>query len=231
MIKYILTDIEGTTTPITFVHDVLFPYSYEHLANYVHEHGQDPVVQKCLADTLETAKKEGRPHSNQDEAIAQLLAWIKEDRKHPALKTLQGLIWRAGYANQSFQAQIYPDVKPSLAAWKARGLKLGVYSSGSVDAQKLLFGHTPDGDLTPFFSHYFDTAVGGKREKDSYGRILQALNQAGPEVLFLSDVSEELVAARAAGMATIQLIRPGTRPAAGERHAKDFYEVDSFVSR
>jgi len=231
MIQYILTDIEGTTTPITFVHDVLFPYSYEHLAQYVDQHGQDPVVQKCLTDTLETAKKDGRPHATRDDAVAQLLAWIKEDRKHPALKTLQGLIWRAGYANQAFQAQIYSDVKPALEAWKARSLKLGVYSSGSVEAQKLLFGHTPDGDLTPFFGHYFDTAVGGKRERASYERILQALHLAGPEVLFLSDVPEELVAARAAGLATVQLIRPGTHPASGERHAKDFYAVDAYISR
>jgi enolase-phosphatase E1 len=231
MIKYILTDIEGTTTPITFVHDVLFPYSYEHLSSYVHQHRGDPVVETCLADTVETAKKEGKLLSSRDEAVAQLLAWIKEDRKHPALKTLQGLIWRAGYAKRSFQAQIYPDVKPALATWRDRGLKLGVYSSGSVEAQTLLFGHTPDGDLTPFFSHFFDTAVGGKRERHSYERILQALNQSGSEVLFLSDVPEELVAARAAGLATVQIVRPGTLPALGERHAKNFYEVDPFVGR
>jgi enolase-phosphatase E1 len=100
-----------------------------------------------------------------------------------------------------------------------------------VEAQTLLFGHTPDGDLTPFFSHFFDTAVGGKRERHSYERILQALNQSGSEVLFLSDVPEELVAARAAGLATVQIVRPGTLPALGERHAKNFYEVDPFVGR
>jgi enolase-phosphatase E1 len=229
MIQYVLTDIEGTTTPITFVHDVLFPYSLEHLATYVVQHDQDPVVMKCLADTLATSQVEGKPYTTHDEAVAQLLAWIKEDRKHPALKTLQGLIWRNGYATGAFQAQIYADVKPSLSAWKDQGIKLGVYSSGSVEAQKLLFGHTPEGDLTPLFSHYFDTAVGGKREQHSYERILKALNLPGSDVLFLSDVPEELVAARAAGLRTVQLIRPGTRSADGERHARDFYEVDGFI--
>lgn len=231
MIKYILTDIEGTTTPITFVHDVLFPYSYEHLSSYVQQHMEEPVVEKCLSDTLQTVKQEGKLLSSKEEAVAQLLAWIKEDRKHPALKTLQGLIWRAGYASRSFQAQIYPDVKSSLTTWRDRGLKLGVYSSGSVEAQKLLFGHTPDGDLTPLFSHFFDTAVGGKRESHSYKQILQTLNLPGPEVLFLSDIAEELIAARAAGLATVQLVRPGSLPAPGERHAKDFIEVDLYVGR
>jgi enolase-phosphatase E1 len=231
MVKYILTDIEGTTTPITFVHDVLFPYSYQHLPAFVRRHEHDPIVASCLRDTLATAKDEGKGYATHDEAVVQLLTWIKEDRKHPALKTLQGLIWRSGYDSGAFQAQVYPDVKPNLASWRAKGLKLGVYSSGSVEAQKLLFGHTPEGDLTSFFSHYFDTAIGGKRERDSYVRILKALNEVGSDVLFLSDIPQELVAAREAGLATVQLIRPGTPPADGERHAKDFYEVASIIGR
>ena len=229
MIKYILTDIEGTTTPIAFVHDVLFPYSHKHLATYIEQHAQDLVVRKCLADTSETAQKEGRQISTAKEAVQQLLTWIQEDRKHPALKTLQGLIWRAGYESGSYQSQVYSDVKLQLSAWKARGLTLGVYSSGSVEAQKLLFGHTPDGDLNCFFSHYFDTAVGGKREGLSYQRILESLGLSGASVLFLSDVPEELVAARSVGMATVQLVRPGTTPAPGERHARDFHEVDAYL--
>lgn len=230
MIQYILTDIEGTTTPITFVHDVLFPYSAKHLASYVQEHAQDPVVRKCMTETMATAQKEGRQVQTDPEAIDQLLAWIQEDRKHSALKTLQGLIWRAGYVNGAYQSQIYSDVKPQLAAWRARGFTLGVYSSGSVEAQKLLFGHTPEGDLTPSFTHYFDTAVGGKREPASYQHILALLGLPGESVLFLSDVAEELVAARGAGMATVQLVRPGTTPAPTERHAQDFKEVDAFLT-
>jgi enolase-phosphatase E1 len=140
------------------------------------------------------------------------------------------MIWAHGYAAKAFTTRMYPDVQPSLEAWKRRGLKLGIYSSGSVAAQKLLFAHTETGDLTPLLSDYFDTGVGAKREAEAYGRILEELCLPGWEVAFLSDVPEELDAARAHGIMTVQLVRPGTK--AGERHptAATFAEVDQVIA-
>jgi enolase-phosphatase E1 len=201
MPTYVLTDIEGTTTPIAFVHDVLFPYSYDRLPQFV----DDPA-------TLE-----------------QMRQWIREDKKEPALKELQGRIWRQGYEDGTLRSQIYDDVRPALERWKARGLTLGVYSSGSVEAQHLLFRYTERGDLTPYFSDYFDTKVGAKREEHSYRAILSAIGRAGDDVLFLSDVPAELDAARAAGIKTAQLVRPGTAPVATHPGARDFGEVDRLL--
>lgn len=213
MIRYVLTDIEGTTTPITFVHDVLFPYSAAHLRTYVEQHAGDEAVKAIMATTT----------------VEQLLTWIKDDKKEPALKTLQGLIWQTGYETGAYTSQIYPDVKPALEAWKKRGLMLGVYSSGSVAAQKLLFKYTGEGDLTPLFSHYFDTAVGAKRETSAYAKILKALELKGSDVLFLSDISEELDAAKTAGMHGVQLVRPGTKPTDRHPTAADFAAVDAQI--
>jgi enolase-phosphatase E1 len=195
---------------------VLFPYSAKHLAAYVAKHAGDPIVKSCL---------EGTGGASVATAVETLLLWIKEDRKHPALKTLQGLIWREGYESGAFTSLLYPDVKPALAAWHERGVQLGVYSSGSVEAQKLLFKYTVDGDLTPLFSHYFDTAVGAKREPEAYRKILTALEMPGAEVLFLSDIPEELDAAKAAGVSGIQLVRPGTAPTNRHRSVRDFSEI------
>ncbi len=200
--SYVLTDIEGTTTPITFVHDVLFPFSQKHLRRFV-----------------------------QDEATArQMLKWIEEDRKEPALKELQGRIWREGYEAGELLSEIYPDVKPALARWTQRGLALGIYSSGSVEAQKLLFRHTREGDLTPFFSHYFDTAVGAKRDASAYRKIVAEVVVPAGRILFLSDVTQELDAAKAAGMRTVQLVRPGTVGGSAHETAADFAEVDRLIS-
>jgi enolase-phosphatase E1 len=229
MARYVLMDIEGTTTPITFVHDVLFPYSTKHLPEYVRDHAADPTVKQALSDTKATVAKENGATLDDAGAVAQLLRWIKEDRKHPALKTLQGLIWRHGYEAGAYTGLIYDDVKPMLDKWQGQGKKLGIYLSGSVVAQKLLFGYTQAGDLTPYFSHYFDTAVGGKREAVAYDKILSELRLPGSDVVFLSDVIEELDAARAAGMKTVQLVRPGTKP--GDRHptAPDYLAVDRLL--
>jgi len=229
-IKYVLMDIEGTTTPITFVHDVLFPYSTEHLGEYVRTHANDLDVRQALEDTKKTAASELAASYDDAGAIAQLLRWIKEDRKHPALKSLQGLIWRHGYESGAYQGKIYDDVKPALAAWQAASRKLGIYSSGSVGAQKLLFKYTQAGDLTPYFSNYFDTAVGNKREPGAYDKILSELRLLGSSVVFLSDIVEELDAAKQSGMRTVQLVRPGTK--AGDRHATapDFQAVDKLLA-
>lgn len=230
MTKYILCDIEGTTTPITFVHEVLFPFSAKHLAHYVEAHLQDSEVQKVLTSANETAKDEFGLSLGREGVIALLLKWIEEDRKHPALKKIQGMIWRQGYESEAFTSKIYDDVPKQMRAWKDAGKDIGIYSSGSVEAQKLLFRYTDHGDLTGLLSHYFDTSVGGKRDDISYKTILEELDLAGTDVVFLSDIEEELDAAKSAGLSAIQLIRPGTKPSTKHPTAKDFFEVDSLIA-
>jgi enolase-phosphatase E1 len=204
-LRAILTDIEGTTSSIAFVKDVLFPYSRERLPAFVEAHAGQPEVQHWLA---ETAREAGVPESDREAIIATLLRWIAEDRKATPLKALQGMIWREGYETGAYRAHMYPEVAAKLREWKARGLRLYVYSSGSVAAQKLFFAHSEAGDLTPLFDGYFDTEIGGKREADSYSRIVSGMGVPAAEVLFLSDIAAELDAARAAGLRTMQLCRP-----------------------
>ena len=204
-IEAVLTDIEGTTSSIAFVKDVLFPYSRERLPSFVEAYAADPEVRRCLRD----AAREAGVAEDDRRAIADaLLNWIDEDRKTPPLKTLQGMIWKEGYERGVYRAHLYPEVAACLRGWKSRGLKLYVYSSGSVQAQKLFFGHSEAGDLTPLFEGFFDTEVGGKRERGSYLRIAQAIGVAPDRILFLSDIEAELDAARGAGMRTTQVCRP-----------------------
>lgn len=201
--RIILTDIEGTTGSISFVRDVLFPYARKALPGFVREHGNRPEV-RALLD--EVAMEVGSPCSD-DVIVEALQGWIDQDRKHAALKALQGLIWEAGYRDGDFTAHVYEDVAPVLRQWQADGLRLAVYSSGSVPAQKLFFGHSDAGDLLPLFDAFFDTRVGHKRETDSYRQIAAQLKADPGEVLFLSDVIDELDAAREAGMRTVLLDR------------------------
>lgn len=206
MIRAILTDIEGTTSSLSFVKDVLFPYARAHLAEFVREHAQDPEV----VLQLEAVGRETRNAAlTQEAAIQQLISWIDEDRKITPLKVLQGMIWEEGYRRGDFQGHVYPDAVRALREWKARGIDLYIYSSGSVQAQKLLFGYTGFGDLTPLFSGYFDTNVGGKLEVGSYRAIAASIGLAPAEILFLSDVCAELDAAAAAGFRTRWLVREG----------------------
>ena len=198
MPKAILTDIEGTTSSISFVKDVLFPYARRALPGFVRAHGREPAVRRWL-DAVAT---EHGAVCGDDTIVEILQGWIDTDRKHTALKALQGLVWADGYRNADFTAHVYEDAARALRAWHAAGIPLYVYSSGSVPAQKLFFGHSDAGDLSPLFSGWFDTEVGGKRDCDSYGRIATAIRLAPVDVLFLSDVVEELDAARDAGMAT-----------------------------
>ena len=199
----ILTDIEGTTSSISFVKDVLFPYARRALPGFVAAHGDEPEVRKWLdAVAVENGGM------CQDEMIVETLqGWIDQDRKHTALKALQGMVWEAGYRDADFTAHIYPDAAPALRAWHAAGHPLYVYSSGSVPAQKLFFGHSDAGDLTPLVSGWFDTEIGGKREAASYRRIAEAIGVPASEIVFLSDVVEELDAARDAGMRTVLVDR------------------------
>lgn len=225
MIQYILTDIEGTTTSVSFVFEVLFPYFAERCEEYIHQNLQNPLVRAQLEKVKETVLAEENLQVSDNEAIAKLLEWTKNDRKHPALKTLQGYLWRIGYENQTIKGHIYPDVPPVLEKWQKSGLKMGIYSSGSVEAQKLIFGFSDFGDLNGYFSHYFDTAVGHKREAKSYQNIQQVLDIQADAILFLSDIEAELDAAQAAGLQTIQLVRGKTEPSNRHQTVNDFSEI------
>ena len=198
----VLVDIEGTTSAISFVHDVLFPYARAQLPAFVAEHGAEPEV-RAILDIV--AERESL--ADDDAVVATLQRWIDEDRKETALKDLQGRIWEAGYRGGAYRAHLYDDAVEALRRWHDAGIDLHVYSSGSVHAQKLFFAHSSAGDVSDWFSAHFDTTVGGKREAGSYRRIADALGAAPADVLFLSDVPEELDAAREAGMDTRWVIR------------------------
>ncbi|UGB39407.1 acireductone synthase [Frateuria soli] len=214
-IRAIVTDIEGTTSSIDFVRDVLFPYARKRLPAFVETHADQPEVQHWLH---EAAKEAGIIEASRQEIIELLLAWIDQDRKSTALKALQGMIWKEGYEAGEYRAHVYPEVSARLHAWRADGLHLYVYSSGSVPAQKLFFRHSDAGDLTPLFAGYFDTATGPKRESTSYAKIADAIGERPEHILFLSDIVEELDAARAAGMQTGWLLRAPQVTPAGPRH-------------
>jgi enolase-phosphatase E1 len=224
VIRAIVTDIEGTTSSISFVKDVLFPYARERLPAFIETHADKPEVQHWLH---EAAREAGLVSASHTEVIELLQRWIDEDRKATPLKALQGMIWADGYRSGEYRAHLYPDVAAKLRAWKAQGLDLYVYSSGSVPAQKLFFGFSDAGDLTPLFSGYFDTEIGAKRDAESYRRILAAIGRRGDETLFLSDVEAELDAAREAGMRTTLLARsPATCPPASTHSCvADFDQV------
>jgi enolase-phosphatase E1 len=219
MIKAIVTDIEGTTSSLSFVKEVLFPYARANLAEYVRGHKDEPQVKTLLDDTC----KEAGAELDTGESIAQLIRWLDEDKKVTPLKSLQGLIWEAGYRQGDFKGHVYPDAVENLKAWKAKGLALYIYSSGSVYAQKLLFAHTEYGDLTSLFSGYFDTHIGGKKEQESYCKIAGQLGIPADQLLFLSDIKEELDAAKAAGFKTIWLTRDSTPDSLAEHR-----QVNSF---
>jgi enolase-phosphatase E1 len=227
--KCIVTDIEGTTSSISFVRDVLFPYSRRELPRFVAEHGREPEVRRWL-DAV--AAEHGGMCD--DRMIVEVLqGWIDADRKHTALKALQGMIWHAGYADGDYAAHVYPEVAARLRAWHAAGHALYVYSSGSVAAQQLFFAHSAAGDLTPLFSGNFDTEVGGKRDADSYRGIAAAIGRVPVDVLFLSDIVEELDAAREAGMHTVLVDRLQDYPTPrlgeathGHRRVTDFSAID-----
>jgi enolase-phosphatase E1 len=203
-IRAVLTDIEGTTSSISFVKDVLFPHAKSRLGSFVAEHAAEAAVAEALAEARALAQ---RPDLDTEGTIELLAAWIDEDRKAKPLKALQGMIWEDGYRSGLLKGDVYPDAVEQLTAWKNAGLALHVYSSGSVLAQKLIFGFTHSGDLTPLFSGYFDTAIGSKLEASSYAAIAREIGLAPGEILFLSDNTKELDAARAAGMKTIGLDR------------------------
>lgn len=228
----ILTDIEGTTSSIAFVKDVLFPYARRALPAFVRHHGREPEVRRWLDAA---AMDIGGVVS--DNCLVELLQqWIDEDRKHTALKALQGMIWRSGYATQAFHAHMYADALTQLPIWHSAGRALFVYSSGSVAAQRLFFAHTEAGDLTPLFSGFFDTEMGGKRDVQSYRNILAVIERPAADVVFLSDVVEELDAARDAGLCTVLVDRRDDypQPRIGEachdhRRVTCFDQIDALL--
>ena len=228
--RIILTDIEGTTSSISFVKNVLFPYARAALPGFVADRGQEPAVRQWL-DAVAT---EIAASACDDALIAETLqGWIDADRKDTALKALQGMIWETGYRNGDYTAHLYPEVAEALRHWHAAGLPLYVYSSGSVPAQKLFFGYSDAGDLNALFSGNFDTEVGGKREADSYRRITAAIGAQPADIVFLSDVVEELDAAREAGLQTVLLDRREDYPtpregeaANGHARVTDFSQID-----
>lgn len=221
-IQYILTDIEGTTTSVNFVYEVLFPYFKNHFQDFLEKEGHTEIVLHQFELVKKTILEEENRVIGHEEVIKILYHWVEKDRKHPALKNLQGMVWKEGYEKGELKGHIYEDVPPAFEKWKNLGITIGIYSSGSVEAQKLIFGSSIFGDLCIYLSHYFDTAVGAKRESSSYQKIQEELKIPSEEILFVSDVEAELDAAKEVGFQTIQLIRPGTNP--GSRHHK----VESF---
>jgi enolase-phosphatase E1 len=221
-IRVVLLDIEGTTTPIAFVHDTLFPHARAHLDQYLSAHARSPEVSDAVArlaaeyplDKDEPGAPAWSPDSPASAAHAAAYArWLMDrDRKSPGLKLLQGLIWRDGYRDGQLHGQVYDDVPKALEAWRARGIDVAIYSSGSELAQRLLFGSTPFGDLTSSIRAFFDTSVGAKSEPASYRNIASRLGCTCAEIVFVSDVTRELAAAAAAGCATRLSIRSGNPP-------------------
>jgi enolase-phosphatase E1 len=201
-IRALLLDIEGTTTPIEFVHQVLFPYARAHAAEYLARNQDSPGVLEAIA-LLRDERAAEVP------VLEYIYSLMDRDKKSPGLKALQGLIWQDGYKSGELRGQVYPDVAPAFERWRARGIDIYIYSSGSVLAQRLLFGSTEAGDLTTFLNDYFDTAVGPKVSPDSYGVIAARIHVPPPEILFVSDVGQELDAARTSGMRTALCVRGG----------------------
>jgi enolase-phosphatase E1 len=238
-IRVVLLDIEGTTTPIAFVHDVLFPYARARMRSYLDSAASDAELQQTLSDLGDERIRDVDQHqlpaasfrlpasdfqfpasgppreagSWQLEAVVAYIHWLMDrDRKSGPLKVLQGKIWERGYASGELKGEVYPDVPDALARWTDAGVGVGIFSSGSVLAQRLLFSHSTAGDLTPFLRWYFDTAVGPKVDSESYRRIVDALGISSSQVLFVSDVAKELAAAREAEIQTVLCVRPPADP-------------------
>lgn len=216
--RLILLDIEGTVSPLAFVHEVMFPYARQNVAAFLDAHGSVDVVQNAFD---QMARDAGRtvfaewcpPGADPHEFIVtEVNRLMDADVKATGLKLLQGLIWEQGFRNGDLRSTLFDDVPPALTAWREAGFDLRIYSSGSVHAQKLFFAYTAAGDLTPLFSGYYDTTIGSKREAASYAAIANDCGIPANEILFLSDIVDELNAAQAAGMITGLAIRPGNKP-------------------
>lgn len=233
----ILLDIEGTTTPISFVTETLFPYARSRMAEFLRAHSQSsdilPEIESLRVENEieQHAGKEppewmtGSRESELQSAIA-YVGWLMDrDRKSTGLKSLQGQIWERGYRTGELQGRIFPDVPPALRRWKKSGADIRIFSSGSVLAQKLLFTYSEAGDLTPFLAGYFDTRTGSKKSAESYRKIADACLREPVEILYISDVVEELDAAQEAGLDVALCIRPGSRE---QPHRPEYPVIRSF---
>ena len=233
----LLLDVEGTTSSVRFVSDVLFHYSRQQLESYLRSHWDTDA----LAATRELIAREAGAESfaewthsqprlqAREQLHREVLRLIDRDAKTTGLKQLQGLVWEEGFQAGKLRAHVYPDVPPALRRWLDAGREIRIYSSGSVLAQRLFFGHTDVGDLTGFFSGHYDTTTGPKRAQESYACIAADWGLAPREILFLSDVVDELDAARAAGLQTALVVRPENSPVAdahGHPSIRDFSEIE-----
>lgn len=222
-VDVILLDIEGTTTPVAYVFEVLFPFARDHAAAFLAKHGREAAVQADLALLRQdyqaeptTANLPAWPEAEPVSAVAYIHYLISVDRKSTGLKSLQGKIWEAGYGTGALRSHLFPDVKPALQRWSAAGKQIYIFSSGSIQAQQLIFRYSQDGDLTPYLSGYFDTTTGSKREVESYRQIAAQIGRPPGQILFISDVAAELYPARDAGFQTRFSIRPGNASADSE---------------
>jgi enolase-phosphatase E1 len=231
----ILLDIEGTTTPIDFVYEILFPYAREHVKDFLETHLSSEEVRADIAALREEQASdvrggldppEVRARESQPESIAAYAQWLMDqDRKSTPLKSLQGKIWEEGYRAGHLRGRIFPDVPPAFRRWSRQGKQICIYSSGSRLAQKLLFAHTEAGDLSGLIREYFDTRTGAKADPQSYRLIASSLGMKPAEIIFISDVTRELSAARSAGMQTLLCVRPGNHP---QPDPESYRAVSSF---
>jgi len=235
-LQHVLLDIEGTTCPVSFVGEVLFPYAQQQLPVFLAEQAQNPTVKNLIDKVFEALSQDtdpeavslGKRHAAKNiEAATNYLSWlIEKDRKLTPLKELQGLIWRQGYDKGILKAPLYADVPEALKRWRDAGLRLSVYSSGSVNAQKLLYQHSTYGDLSNLFDHWFDTNTGGKHYPESYGTIAKALNTNPDQVVFISDRKSELKAAQEAGFKVVFSQREGNP----ETDPGNYIEIKNYAN-
>ena len=235
-LQHVLLDIEGTTCPVSFVGEVLFPYAQQQLPVFLAEQAQNPIVKDLIDQVFEAWSQDTDPEAvslgkryaeKNIEAAANYLSWlIENDQKLTPLKELQGLIWRQGYDKGILKAPLYADVPEALKRWRDAGLRLSVYSSGSVNAQKLLYQHSTYGDLSNLFDHWFDTNTGGKHYPESYGTIAKALNTNPDQVVFISDRKSELKAAQEAGFKVVFSQREGNP----ETDPGNYIEIKNYAN-
>ena len=229
----ILLDVEGTTSSISFVYDVLFTFAKDHVADFLSRERGTEAVQAAAAAL---AAEVGMPAASLDDPagrqqlVQAALDLMNRDVKSTPLKALQGMIWRKGFESGQLVSHVFGDVPPALARWADSGLDVRIYSSGSVEAQKLFFAHTAAGDLTRYLRGHYDTTTGPKREASSYARIAADMALEPRQILFLSDVGAELDAARQAGMATALAVRPGNRDPGGLLEHEPFQSFADIVT-
>lgn len=228
-VRCVLLDIEGTTSSISFVYDVMFAYVRNHLHGFLEASWNEPNVQAAVAQMAVDAGQDLNAWLSSHDPKAQVekhvCGLMDVDSKSTGLKALQGIMWKSGFESGQMEAHVYPDVFPALQAWKNAGIDIRIYSSGSIAAQKLFFGHSIAGNLLPFFSDHYDTTIGGKKEADSYRTIAKLIGIPAGEILFISDVEAELDAATQAGLQVLASVRPGNKPLSTEcKH----HQIEAF---